>query len=180
MNTLIKKAYTFAELKHKDQFRKFTTPPLPYFLHPRSVGNILLNITKEQKLVIVGYLHDTLEDTDTTEHELNELFGCEITNLVVELTSIKEDIKKVGKTQYLINKMNNMSHDAFTVKLADRYHNVMFLEYDGVPLSFVRKYYNETVEIINQVKRESISEHQRILIDGINVTLKFLKLRFNL
>ena len=77
-------------------------------------------------LIAVSFLHDVLEDTNTSEKELLSLFGERITNLVIELTSDEQKINETegGKTAYLAKKMLEMSDYALFIKLADRLDNI--------------------------------------------------------
>lgn len=125
MTTLLAKAIDFAQQKHANQKRKATR--LPYITHLSGVATLVKVFKKSkniEELVCAGYLHDILEDTDTTEDELLALFGPLVTSLVVEVTNDKEEIKRLGKSKYLQDKMLNMSSYALTLKLCDRLHNV--------------------------------------------------------
>lgn len=82
-NDLINKAYLFAEEKHKGQlYGKFDfiyhllqTYELITFLQP-----------KNETLRACSFLHDILEDTNTTKKELDNEFGKEVTDIVYEVT----------------------------------------------------------------------------------------------
>jgi len=55
-------------------------------------------------------LHDTVEDCENISlQEIAENFGYYVAALVDELTSNESEIKKIGKTDYLKNKMTNIS-----------------------------------------------------------------------
>ena len=155
----ILKAYMFAQEKHKGQTRKFSGKP--YFVHPNAVADLVDKYTKDPTLKVAAYLHDTLEDTKTTYQDLSVLFSKHIANLVKELTSVDSDLKKVGKAQYLTNKMNKMSKDALTIKLCDRLDNIS----GGMSRSFKEKYTKETEHIINNLKRPLTGVHKKIIKD---------------
>lgn len=171
------KAYEYSQEKHKGQIRKFTD--LPYFTHPKGVARILEQLTGDEDLVIVGLLHDVVEDTDATLGEIKELFGPKIATLVEELTSDKP--KDMDKGLYLAGKMIKMTPDALTVKLADRLHNVMYLEGDNVHLSFIKKYYKETKTILSILKEHILFDHvQDLMVRRIEIVLDFLQVRYDL
>lgn len=115
------KVVKFAANKHKDQVRRGTG--LPYIVHPFEVALLLVKYGRPD-LVEVALLHDTLEDTQTTVEEIVENFGPTVAELVKELTSDRERIKKMGKNPYLIDKMKKMSQPALLVKLCDRLSNI--------------------------------------------------------
>ena len=54
--------------KHDGQYRKGTK--IPYITHPFAVAMILKHHRYSDEVVAAGLLHDTLEDTDTTEQEI--------------------------------------------------------------------------------------------------------------
>lgn len=143
-------ASLFAQYKHRKQVRKFDGQP--YYVHPKEVAQIVWKATKDMDLVKAAYTHDTLEDTDTTYAELIDSFGKKVADLVKELTSDKDLIDKMGKTPYLIKKMNSMSKDALTIKLADRISNVG--DFDTAPDKFKNKYGPATREILDGLKTE--------------------------
>lgn len=80
---IIDKAYEFARKKHEGQF---DDEGLDAFLHPIQTAEILCQVTADENIIAAAYLHDTLEDTDTTYEELMQEFGIEIANLVNEVT----------------------------------------------------------------------------------------------
>lgn len=157
----------FAKKKHKGQFRKFSKDP--YIIHPIRVANILKNINEKDDVIMAAYLHDTIEDTNTTYEEIKDKFGLIIANLVKELTKNRSEIEKIGKVKYLINKINNMSIDALTIKLADRLDNVM--ELSKSDQEFKEKYEEETIEILDKLNRK-LNPNQKILYNLIMNKLK--------
>lgn len=146
------KALEFAREKHKGQIRKNNTP-VEYITHPINVANLVKkyanNAVNIDDLVSSAYLHDTLEDTNTTYEELICNFGNIISNLVKELTNNDVLKKEMGKTKYLSMKMANMSEDALIIKLCDRLDNVSSL-YD-TNKAFIDKYLRETISILNYI-----------------------------
>lgn len=78
------RARLFAVRKHDGQFRDDGVTP--YMIHPAQVARILMQVTHDTNLIAAGYLHDTIEDTDTTYEELVAEFGQDIADLVMEVT----------------------------------------------------------------------------------------------
>jgi guanosine-3',5'-bis(diphosphate) 3'-pyrophosphohydrolase len=68
-------------------------------------------------------LHDTLEDTETTQDELTDMFGERVCKIVLELSDNKDLPKQVRK-QLQIKHAPHISHEAKTVKLADKISNI--------------------------------------------------------
>ena len=162
------KALEFAREKHKGQMRKNNTP-VEYITHPINVANLVKKYANNKEniddLVSSAYLHDTLEDTNTTFKELICNFGNLISNLVKELTNNDVLKKEMGKTKYLSMKMANMSENALIIKLCDRLDNVSSL-YD-TNKAFIDKYLRETISILNYIidNRSLNAIHLNIISD---------------
>lgn len=164
---ITKAALIFAKEKHKNQNRKVTNDP--YVNHPISVAKILRENKKSHKikeLVAAAFLHDTLEDTNTTEHELEKLFGKLITSLVLELTTDEKEKEKIGKEKYLAEKMSDdsrMSNWALVIKLADRLDNVSDLK--NADEKFRKRYTKETRHILETLEknRKLSSTHKKLI-----------------
>jgi guanosine-3',5'-bis(diphosphate) 3'-pyrophosphohydrolase len=107
----------FAALKHLGQMRTHADW-IPYFIHPLRVALILWEEggIKDTDLLASALLHDTLEDTQTTEEEIIFLCGNRILSLVKELT------EKPGGS--CCEDALTMSPEAKIIKLADRTHNM--------------------------------------------------------
>ena len=83
---LLNKAYVYAMHKHGTQTRASGDP---YFSHPLEVAAILTDLRLDDATIAVALLHDTIEDTDATRAEIDDMFGPEIGKLVEGLTKIK-------------------------------------------------------------------------------------------
>jgi (p)ppGpp synthase/HD superfamily hydrolase len=180
-----KQAWDFAKELHKSQVRKFIG--LPYFdAHVQKVNGIVKQYTRDEDLLIAALLHDTLEDcyedVDVGYHEIKELFGLRVANLVKELTSDGDELDfdySGNKTDYLIDKMINMTDDALIIKLADRLQNIS----DAFTASekFRNKYFAETTSIIREVeKHRTLNKIQNLLIGEIKSKLSNISSIFKL
>jgi len=170
---LVRDAREFAREKHGDQTRRDGTP---YFNHPDRVAKFAskYKVSKElPSIVAAAYLHDTKEDCDISIEEIRAKFGDLTAELVSELTSDKDKLKAMGKTDYLTDKMLNMSSYALIVKLVDRLDNVSDLL--TAKEEFRNRYKLETETIINSLlkNRELSGTHKRIIHD---IQLKLFKL----
>ena len=90
---------------------------LDYFVHPKAVARIIEHLTKDEELIVVALLHDTLEDTDLTYEEIESQFGKEIADWVQELT-LPDKLKREDKKEVLAERMRVMSFEDLTVKLS--------------------------------------------------------------
>ena len=120
---LVLKATQFAALKHCDQRRK--DGKTPYIIHPISVAMILAEIGSIEDLEILSaaLLHDTIEDTDTSAHELDKEFGSRVRIIVEELTD-NNQLTISQRRQLQIDNAPHLSKDATVVKIADKTSNV--------------------------------------------------------
>lgn len=78
----VKKAYNFALEKHNGQMYG----EHPYMYHLIQVWNMTYKMELNNDCQVVAYLHDTLEDTETTMSEIGEIFGMNIAHIVNLLT----------------------------------------------------------------------------------------------
>lgn len=169
-----KEAYLYAAEKHILQIRKFSKDP--YIIHPEFVACMLVRYTNDSNMIKAALLHDTVEDSPTaTNEEIEELFGSRVANLVFELTSDPVLQKELGKKIYLSKKINNMSEDAFLIKLLDRLHNVMDCLHNNTTYSFREWYWKETRYIIDNLERD-LNETHISIINSIEFILSYIEL----
>ena len=151
-------AYYFAKKKHEGQLRK---DGRAYITHPIKVAELVRkyfsSVSHVDELVAAAYLHDTVEDTDTTIEEIQEKFGNYVAYLVKGVTNDNQMKHTMGKTNYLCNKMLHMDEDVLNLKLCDRLANVLDLR-DASP-KFIEKYELETIVIINYYFNWRYSHH---------------------
>ncbi|MDR3471740.1 MAG: bifunctional (p)ppGpp synthetase/guanosine-3',5'-bis(diphosphate) 3'-pyrophosphohydrolase [Devosia sp.] len=128
---LLNKAYVYAMQKHGSQMRASGDP---YFAHPLEVAAILTDLKLDDATIAVGLLHDTIEDTDATRAEIDQLFGSEIGAIVDGLTKI-DRLNLVSREEAQAENLRKLllaiSADVrvLLVKLADRLHNMRTLEF---------------------------------------------------
>ena len=82
----INRAYVYAMQKHGKQTRASGDP---YISHPIEVAYKLTRYRLDTASIITALLHDTVEDTDATLDEIEEMFGTEIRSLVDGVTNRK-------------------------------------------------------------------------------------------
>jgi len=122
----VKKAYLLASKSHEGQFRKSGEP---YFSHCLAVFKILRDewgIDQEEYL-IAALLHDVVEDTNITLHELRMEFGDSVAELVEGVTKLSEGSDKDTLAKVL--EKTYLNPGVAIVKLADRLHNMRTLEH---------------------------------------------------
>ena len=80
-------ALALAHEAHRTQKRKGTD--IPYIAHPMAVASLVLEYGGSEDQAIAALLHDTIEDTEATRAEIDQIFGPEIGALVEGLTKLK-------------------------------------------------------------------------------------------
>ena len=84
---LLNKAYVYAMKAHGEQRRASGDP---YFSHPLEVAAILTDLKLDDATIAAALLHDTIEDTEATRAEIDEMFGRDIGALVEGLAPPEE------------------------------------------------------------------------------------------
>jgi GTP diphosphokinase / guanosine-3',5'-bis(diphosphate) 3'-diphosphatase len=151
---LVRRAFQFAEEKHRPQKRKNGEP---YIIHPAEVTEILADLEMDEKTLAAGLLHDVVEDCEVTVEELEREFGPEVSHLVDGVTKLQikgvdegkesaeseEDDDVSPATAERVKKQAEMAKNAanmrklfvamardlrvIIIKLADRLHNMRTL-----------------------------------------------------
>jgi guanosine-3',5'-bis(diphosphate) 3'-pyrophosphohydrolase len=144
---LLNRAYVYAMQKHGTQKRASGDP---YFNHPLEVASILTDMKLDDATIAVALLHDTIEDTDATRAEIDQLFGAEIGEIVDGLTKIERlqlVTREEAQAENLRKLLLAISADVrvLLVKLADRLHNMRTLE--AMPPEKQQRIAQETMDI---------------------------------
>lgn len=130
---LLRHAYVFAANRHQGQVRRSGEA---YFVHPLTVAWILAQMELDEVSIAAGLLHDILEDTDTTEEEMEAEFGPEVARLVSALTKIsvyessyttREETDAENFRRLLLASIDDVR--VILIKLADRLHNMRTLNF---------------------------------------------------
>lgn len=129
----IEKVYYKALAAHKGQYRRSGEP---YIIHPIAVASILTQVYADSVTIAAALLHDVEEDCNVTKEEITGLFGEEVARLVDGVTNLtKADFRGHSAREYG-NKRKIILGIALDpripiIKLADRMHNMMTLQYQS-------------------------------------------------
>ncbi|MGE4554245.1 MAG: bifunctional (p)ppGpp synthetase/guanosine-3',5'-bis(diphosphate) 3'-pyrophosphohydrolase, partial [Desulfovibrionaceae bacterium] len=128
---LIQRAYVFAAQAHSGQIRLSGEP---YLSHPMSVAYLLAEMRMDEATVASGLLHDTVEDTQATVDEIEDLFGEEVADIVDGVTKIslmQFESRAQAQGENIRKMILAMAEDirVIMVKLADRLHNMRTLDF---------------------------------------------------
>jgi guanosine-3',5'-bis(diphosphate) 3'-pyrophosphohydrolase len=127
----------------------------PYIIHPLAVADTLINWGMDIDTVLAGVLHDTVEDTDVTLVEIENIFGKDVAFLVDGVTKISQ--ARAGMqdlAEYLPQTKDNLSKlliaigqdvRVVIIKLADRLHNLSTLQH--MPREKQLKIARESLEV---------------------------------
>lgn len=121
---IIFEALALAAERHRDQRRKDSNAT-PYINHPIALAQLLTATggIKDGVVLCAAILHDTIEDTKTTEAELRERFGDEVAGIVAEVTDDKS-LPKARRKELQVEHAAEASRGAALVKLADKTCNL--------------------------------------------------------
>src|SRR5437588_5803463 len=144
---LLNRAYVYAMKAHGAQTRASGDP---FFSHPLEVAAILTDLKLDDATIVSALLHDTIEDTEATRAEIDQLFGKDIGRLVEGLTKLNRlDLvtKEATQAENLRKLLLAIADDVrvLLVKLADRLHNMRTISH--MPPAKRRRSAEETLDI---------------------------------
>ncbi|HNF72519.1 MAG TPA: RelA/SpoT family protein, partial [Chitinophagaceae bacterium] len=128
---LVRRAFEIAADAHQHMRRKSGEP---YILHPLAVARIVVDeIGLGVTSVICALLHDTVEDTEVTLHEIESEFGSTCSKIVEGLTKISNVVETKNTTQQAENFKKillTLADDprVILIKIADRLHNMRTMD----------------------------------------------------
>lgn len=177
MNDLenIIKASVFASEKHKFQRRKGCLK-IPYINHPLKVCDILMEASEYNiELLIASILHDVLEDTETTEKEIEEKFGEKVSHIVIEVT---DDMRLPSnrRKELQIEKASKLTREAKLIKIADKISNISDLVRYPIQWEKERKveYVNWSKKVFEKCKGQN-SFLDQLFENTCDIALKHFK-----
>jgi myo-inositol-1(or 4)-monophosphatase len=130
--SLLDRAICFAVQAHAGLERK--GKGFPYIVHPMEAMAIVATMTSDQELLAAAALHDTVEDTDVTVAELQELFGERVALLVAH----ESDVPLEGdasdtwhdRKAFAINRLKGAERDVKVVAMGDKLSNMRAIARD--------------------------------------------------
>jgi len=133
MTPRLERAMRWAAQSHEGQTRR--SSQTPYFAHVAAVALVLVRAGFDEDIVIAGLLHDLVEDTAVTLHEVSAQFGPAVAELVRHCSEVKTDSD--GKVRpWIDRKRDHLAAlalapvEARAVILADKLHNLISIELD--------------------------------------------------
>ena len=188
--TLLKNAELFAKSKHAGKLKK---SGITYSKHLEEVVNRLKSLgVIDEEVLCTGWLHDILEDTDTSFDELFEKFGRRVAVLTLSLTKTKFVIDTNDNSTFTLTKKKTLSKkqrqkdygiklkesevDAKIIKLCDISANLGNLKNQVISKTKKRKVLRELRYYLSIIQKD-ITEDMKyqnatILLETINQNLK--------
>ncbi len=128
---LIRKAFDVSVEAHKDQRRKSGEA---YIFHPIAVAKIVASeIGLGATSIAAALLHDVVEDTPMTVHDIEQMFNPKVAQLVEGLTKIslvQKDLNVSMQAENFRKMILTLNDDVrvILIKLADRLHNMQTMD----------------------------------------------------
>jgi len=121
---LVSEAAELAAHRHNGMARKGRGNE-PYINHLAEVANLLATASdgEDADLVAAGWLHDTIEDTETTREELAQRCGVRVAGLVTEVTD-DMSLPKSERRRLQVVEASQKSPGAKLIKIADKVSNI--------------------------------------------------------
>lgn len=112
----------------------------PYIFHPLRVGmKLYFKYPLQQDLIVAGFLHDVLEDTDVSYKELQELFGGRVADLVQFVSKPKG----MDYSFYINQLIKTNDQDVIKLKYFDMRDNIerlRFIKEEQTQKRLIKKY----------------------------------------
>ena len=122
-------ACAFGDVAHIKDKRKSGEP---YITHPIAVAEILAGFRLDRDTIIAAILHDTVEDTEVSDEQLEHRYGKVVARLVDGVTKLKSSNhdKQQNKAATFHKILTATLNDprVLIIKLADRLHNMSTLD----------------------------------------------------
>lgn len=145
----INDAEIFAKDKHKHQTRN--NSDIPYSDHLEKVVETLRNLGITDEIILcAGWLHDTIEDTDTDYDDILE-FGKETADIVATMTKDTRMVRDDREIAYC-KQLKEGSWQAQIVKFADILSNLKDLEFSNFSDSDRKEKAEDNLEFYNTIK----------------------------
>ena len=143
----IREAYNTARLAHSGQLRKDGSP---YVTHCVAAADISVDMGLDEDSIVAALLHDVIEDTQLTHHDIARQFGEPVANIVegvTKLTRVQYTSKEDEQMENLRKMLMAMAKDirVILIKIADRLHNMRTMAYQTEEKQRIKSL--ETMEI---------------------------------
>lgn len=153
----ILRAVQAAAVWHASQKRKGAMAK-PYLSHLLRVAELVAEVTDGADMICAALLHDAIEDQKIDPGIITELFGVDVTKLVLEVTDDKSKPQAFNKAAQITHAAA-LSAPAKLLKLADKTANLEDLAADppvGWPANRVIAYVAWAQQVIEAMGRKQL------------------------
>lgn len=167
-DAVILKAARIASYYHAGQYRKYGYG-VPYIMHPiRVAGLVAIHPDSTSEMVAASYLHDTIEDTKYSAHQLFLDFGEKIYLMVLNLTNPskqfphlhRDDRKKIDREH-----LARCPREIKLIKMADRIDNLR--DVAQADLDFIVLYSIESSRLLDEALRNVDPVYEEMYEDAL-------------
>ena len=156
----VKQAKEFAREKHDGMTREEGVTP--YFDHLKKVVKNLekLGVTN-QDILCAGWLHDTIEDTDTDYDDISEQFGKIVADIVASVTKDTRLPRPIRERKY-VEQLRHSTWQAKVVKFGDIVANIADLKNSGYNKEKQAKKVKDKIVYLKAIRPGIISNKSKL------------------
>ena len=121
-------AIEFAARAHSGQYRKGSR--IPYIVHPINVAKIVLNAGGGESAAVAAVLHDTVEDTPVTLHDVHTRFGARVASIVEAMTEPDKQRSWEDRKRHTLVILGGAEGELLLVGCADKLDNIRSIQED--------------------------------------------------
>ncbi len=173
-NSLINKSKRFAKNAHRNQKRK--DKKTPYINHLRMVVDLIKKSgVTDNDVQIIGWLHDTIEDTPTDFDDIKDEFGLHIAKCVAALTKDTR-VEEQKRDRLYVRELKKAHWHVKLVKICDITANILdlknteYLEEEKINHWKRKKPYLIAIKY-GLIKNKKKIPHLKIIFDNLNCGL---------
>jgi len=173
-------AENFAKERHINTIR--VDPNISHHEHLSSVVARLKNLgVTDQDVLCAAWLHDTINDTETSFDELDKRFDSKVAVLVLSISRDKSLSRSMQEEQY-VKQLRDAPIEAKLIKLCDISANLRDLKNSQWSKTRKTKEVKKKLYYLNVIKSDLVKNKDQVpgiagLINGINDTIVSYGLR---
>ncbi len=119
---LLDRAIRVAAEAHRGQRRKGLD--VPFITHPFAVALLLCRAGCREEVLVVGLLHDTLEDTELVLDDIRRDFGETVASIVAGCSEPDKSMPWEDRKKAMLRRLESAAPDVRIVTCADKLHNL--------------------------------------------------------
>jgi (p)ppGpp synthase/HD superfamily hydrolase len=161
----------FAKERHSSTIRKGGM--IPHYEHLAGVVTRLKNLgITDEEVLSSAWLHDIIDDTETSFDELDQRFGSKVAVMVLSISKDKSLPRTKQEEQY-VKQLKESTFDAKLIKLCDISASLRDLKNAPVSKTKRIKEVKKKLFYLNVIKSDLIKDKSKVpgivsLINGIN------------